>query len=205
MTLDIFLTLNIDSYENSLPKLTFCNMVKFSTVSLKAEVSYGVTSSSYRIFNYHMGYNGRRLRRCHKQVVNCSVLAESLLDWVGESLAKPGENPSCVLCQELAITACLVVNNVEQAFALPSWSFVWSSAFPQASRPEPLECCVLVLDRGGKRNYLVLSMFLVKRVFVLTSATSAGLAGIAIKNIFISVSCLVMEMEDLEGVIGFIL
>lgn len=53
--LDGFLTL--DSYENSLAKLAFSNMakhgnmVKFSTLSLKAEISYGVTSSCNIVFN----------------------------------------------------------------------------------------------------------------------------------------------------------
>lgn len=48
--LDGFPTLNIDSYENiNLWKL-FCNMVKFNTLSLKAEVFYRVTSSCNKSF-----------------------------------------------------------------------------------------------------------------------------------------------------------
>lgn len=86
--LDGFPTLNIDSYENSLHKLIFYNMVKFSTLSLKAEPPYGMNSSCNRVFNYHFGCHGRWLSRCHKQEVNCSVLAEPLLGWVGESVAK---------------------------------------------------------------------------------------------------------------------
>lgn len=76
----------LDSYENSLPKLAFCNMlkhgnmVKFSTLSLKAEVSYGVTSSCNRVFDYNLGCSGRWLSRCCKQEVDCIALAEPLLD-----------------------------------------------------------------------------------------------------------------------------
>lgn len=77
--LDGFPTLNIDSYENSLHKLIFCNMVKFSTLSLKAEISYGVTSSRNRVFNYRLGSNGRWLSRCRQQEANYGVLAEPLL------------------------------------------------------------------------------------------------------------------------------
>lgn len=45
LILDSFPSVNIDSYENALHKLIFYNIVKFSTLSLKAEKLSGFTFS----------------------------------------------------------------------------------------------------------------------------------------------------------------
>lgn len=141
--MDGFLTL--DSYENSLDKLAFCNMakhgnmVKFSTLSLKAEISYGVTSSCNIVFTYNLACSGRWLSRCCKQEVNCIALAEPLLDWVGELVPKWSENP----------TVCFVQSDL----LLHTW---WLIMWKKPSHHWLVFCVVLCLPPGFQAWTLVM-------------------------------------------------